>query len=76
MTNKNDGQSVPPLNRNTAKAGKSCGQLLSEESGQDLIEYALIVCFVALGAVASMQSLVNAILAVVTSLGTTLTTAT
>jgi len=51
-------------------------RLIREESGQDLIEYALILCFVALGAVASMKSVVTAILAVVNSLGNTLTTAT
>jgi len=52
------------------------GRLLREESGQDLIEYALICCFIALGAVASMKSLVAAILSIVTSIGSTLTTAT
>jgi pilus assembly protein Flp/PilA len=51
-------------------------RLLSDESGQDLIEYALICCFIAMGAVASMKSLVTAILAVVSSIGSTLTTAT
>ncbi len=51
-------------------------RFLREESGQDLIEYALIFCFVALGAVASMKSVVTAILAVVNSIGNTLTTAT
>jgi len=63
-------------NHTRAPAGSLTFRLLHEESGQDLIEYALICCFVALGAVASMKSLVTAILAVVSSLGSTLTTAT
>ena len=35
--------------------------LMSEESGQDLIEYALIAALIALGAIVSMSSLTNAI---------------
>ncbi|MGB9028490.1 MAG: Flp family type IVb pilin [Acidobacteriaceae bacterium] len=35
--------------------------LLKEESGQDLIEYALIAALIALGAVVSMGSLANQI---------------
>jgi len=35
--------------------------LMTEESGQDLIEYALVAALVGLGAVASMKSLSNAI---------------
>lgn len=35
--------------------------LLSEESGQDLIEYALIAALIALGAIVSMGSLTNQI---------------
>ena len=36
-------------------------QLLHDESGQDLIEYALVATVIALGAVASMTSLAGAI---------------
>ncbi len=35
--------------------------LIVEESGQDLIEYALVAALVGLGAVASMKSLAGAI---------------
>jgi pilus assembly protein Flp/PilA len=35
--------------------------LLNEESGQDLIEYALIAALIALGALAAMGGLSNAI---------------
>ena len=50
--------------------------VLREESGQDLIEYALVFSFVALGAIASMKSLSTTIASVFASVGTTLTTAT
>jgi len=71
-----DESGMNTTNHTRALAGSLSFRLLHEESGQDLIEYALICCFVALGAVASMKSLVTAILAVVSSLGSTLTTAT
>ena len=35
--------------------------LVSDESGQDLIEYALVAALVGLGAVASMQSIASSI---------------
>jgi pilus assembly protein Flp/PilA len=35
--------------------------LMTEESGQDLIEYALVAALVGLGAVAAMQGLSNSI---------------
>jgi pilus assembly protein Flp/PilA len=35
--------------------------LLASERGQDLVEYALVVALVALGATASMQSLASAV---------------
>ncbi len=35
--------------------------LISDESGQDLIEYALVASLVALGAVASMKTVASAI---------------
>lgn len=34
-------------------------QLFKEESGQDLVEYALIVVLVSLGAIAGLHSLAN-----------------
>jgi pilus assembly protein Flp/PilA len=35
--------------------------LMSREEGQDLVEYALVVAIIALGAVASMQTVANSI---------------
>lgn len=52
------------------------GRLWAEESGQDLIEYALLVALVALAATVGMNSLANAINNEFTSLGTSLTTVT
>jgi pilus assembly protein Flp/PilA len=46
--------------------------LMVEESGQDLIEYALVAALVGLGAVASMKSLSTSIGSAFTSIGTTL----
>ncbi len=36
-------------------------RLWKEEEGQDLVEYALLVVLIALGAIAAMQGLANAI---------------
>jgi len=47
--------------------------LMVEESGQDLIEYALVAALVGLGAVASMKTLSTNIGSAFTSIGTTLT---
>ena len=46
--------------------------LLNDESGQDLIEYALVAAVIALGAIAAMGSLKNAIGNAFNTLGTTL----
>ena len=51
-------------------------RLWSEEEGQDLIEYALLVALVALAAVVGMNSLATAINSEFISLGTSLTNAT
>lgn len=48
--------------------------LVMDESGQDLIEYALVAALVGLGAVASMKTLSTAISGAFSSIGTTLTT--
>jgi len=47
--------------------------LLRNESGQDLIEYALVAALIGLGAVTSMTSLKTAISNAFTHIGTTLT---
>lgn len=50
--------------------------LILEENGQDLVEYALIVALIALAATAGMNTLATAINTGFTTLGTTLTNAT
>lgn len=47
--------------------------LSQEESGQDLVEYALVMALIALGAVASMQTLAASISTEFTNLNTTIT---
>jgi pilus assembly protein Flp/PilA len=49
--------------------------LISDESGQDLIEYALVASLVALGAVASMNKIASSINSAFTNISTSLTTA-
>lgn len=48
--------------------------LMSDERGQDLIEYALVVALIALAATAGMSSVATKINAAFTSIGTKLTT--
>ncbi len=48
--------------------------LLQDESGQDLIEYALVAGLIGLGAVTAMSGLSTKIGTAFTSIGTTLTT--
>jgi pilus assembly protein Flp/PilA len=47
--------------------------LISDESGQDLIEYALVASIIALGAVATMTTLKGSINTAFTSITTSLT---
>ena len=47
--------------------------LATEDSGQDLIEYALVAALVGLGAVASITTLKNTIANTFNSVGSTLT---
>ena len=49
--------------------------LVLKEEGQDLVEYALIVALIALGATAGMNALAGAVNTGFTNLGTTLTNA-
>lgn len=49
--------------------------VLVDESGQDLIEYALVAALIGLGAVASMKALATSIGTAFTGIGTQLTTA-
>ena len=48
---------------------------LRDESGQDLIEYALVAAIIALGATTAMSSLASAISGAFTKIGTSLTSA-
>jgi pilus assembly protein Flp/PilA len=49
--------------------------LISDESGQDLVEYALVAAIVGLSAVAAMSSLASNINNAFSSVGSTLTSA-
>ena len=48
--------------------------VIEEESGQDLIEYALVAALIGLGAVASLKTLATSISKAFTTIGTSLTT--
>jgi pilus assembly protein Flp/PilA len=47
--------------------------LLEDETGQDLVEYALVVALIALGSVAALKSLTNSISDVFQTVGSSLT---
>ena len=47
--------------------------LVADESGQDLIEYALVAALVGLGAIASMKTLANSINTAFGNVGNSLT---
>ncbi len=49
--------------------------LLHDESGQDLIEYALIAALIGLGAIASLKSVTQGVANVFTAVGNTFTSA-
>ena len=49
--------------------------LINEDSGQDLIEYALVAALVGLGAVAAMKGLSNSIGTTFSGVGNSLTSA-
>lgn len=56
-----------------SEAGSLFARLLAEDSGQDLIEYGLIVAFLGLGSVAVMKGLATTLGTFFGSLGNTLT---
>jgi pilus assembly protein Flp/PilA len=62
------------MNSNTQTRQQQFAALLRDESGQDLIEYALVAALVGLGAVAGIKTLSTSIKTAFTSIGTTLTT--
>lgn len=49
-------------------------QILKDEKGQDLVEYALVVALIALAATAGMNSLAGSINTAFTNVGTKLST--
>lgn len=51
----------PHLNKETIEMLKLAAKLWSEDEGQDLVEYALLVVLIALGCVATMNSLASGI---------------
>jgi pilus assembly protein Flp/PilA len=51
-------------------------RLIDDESGQDLIEYALVAALIALGAVMSIKTLGTKISTAFTNIGTTFSSAT
>lgn len=66
-----------------ARLARSCGRINSiqalqrffiDESGQDLVEYALVATLISLGATASMSSVATALSTAFTNLGTKLGT--
>jgi len=59
-----------------ANARQILNKLMKEDSGQDLIEYALVAALVGLGAVASITTLKNTIANTFNSVGSSLTNAT
>lgn len=52
---------------------QALSNLLSDESGQDLIEYALVAALIALGATAAMNTLASTISTAFSTVGTKLT---
>jgi pilus assembly protein Flp/PilA len=52
---------------------RTLSNLFNDESGQDLIEYALVAALIALGATAAMSKLATTISTAFTSIGTNLT---
>jgi pilus assembly protein Flp/PilA len=55
--------------------GPHLTKLLNDESGQDLIEYALIAAIISLGAAATMKTLAETISTALSGIGSRLTTA-
>ena len=51
----------------------SLSRLLSDETGQDLIEYALLAALIGIGAVAAIKGLATRVVSAFTFIGTSLT---
>ncbi len=69
-----DPSPMPSTSLNTSPyIQQQLAALLSDESGQDLIEYALVAALIGLGAVSSMKGLGTSIKNAFTSISTSLT---
>jgi len=66
---------VNAFRRGVAAIGSTAKHLLRDESGQDLIEYALVAALVGLAVVAALKGLSNKIGNTTNSVGNTLTNA-
>jgi pilus assembly protein Flp/PilA len=64
---------VHPAGRRRKSVAPALLHLLHDESGQDLIEYALVAALVGLGAVAALKGLKNSIDNTFNSIGSSLT---
>jgi len=65
----------PAIGENTMNIKQIFTALVSDESGQDLVEYALVVALIALGSVATMKALGTTINSLFTAVNTNLSTA-
>jgi pilus assembly protein Flp/PilA len=74
MTHTSKALAANPIHgkRATAKLKRVVLDLMDDESGQDLIEYALVAALVGLGATASMKTLATTVSSALTSIGTRL----
>ena len=68
------GKNSMNLNDTLLKLSIKVKAMLSDDRGQDLVEYALVVAIIALGATAAMSTLSADINDVFTNIGTKLTT--
>lgn len=57
------------------KAFHSMSQFFADESGQDLIEYALVAAMIALGSIAAMSSVATGISGAFSSISSAITSA-
>jgi pilus assembly protein Flp/PilA len=65
---------VMPLLKTYLFAAEAVRRFLNEETGQDLVEYALVVALIALGATASMSSLATSFSTAFSSVGSKVST--
>ena len=64
-----------PRRRDESRIMRLLNRIVADESGQDMIEYALVAALVGLGAVAAMKGLSNSIKGSFNGVGNSLTNA-